>query len=383
MPEQIPLGQKEGPRLEFKAAAALRTPERIGREIVGMLNAHGGDVWIGLEEKDGVADKVGGVAEPDRAQRALLDHLIETIEPAPRDEITIEQVRDAEGNCVLRVRAKPVRRDGWPYAYRLRDGRYFGVRVADRLRTMSRHEIFANSNDTSAAEKRWRDGASDVAKRLDEARSSSRPMLWLCLRPLGSMNLTLGPALDGLFWDPVKTNNRPNGWTFVDQRARPQKKGSRIIHGDPNGRYTEVHRGGLILFSAPLDFLFWKGPERLIWPYIMIEFAVSIFKLASRLYAETPLEDDRVATQMSLLSARGWHLKAGSARSVRWQFDEPSTLQENEATTELRMQQRDHIVTAPDGCAYPLIQDIYEEFGLERDDLPPEFDPVTGLELAA
>lgn len=38
---------------------ALRKPEIIAREIVGMLNAEGGEVWIGIgDDSDGVGSEL-------------------------------------------------------------------------------------------------------------------------------------------------------------------------------------------------------------------------------------------------------------------------------------------------------------------------------------
>ena len=45
------LGKAESDRLEFKEAEALRRPANIGREVVGFLNADGGEIWIGVKEE--------------------------------------------------------------------------------------------------------------------------------------------------------------------------------------------------------------------------------------------------------------------------------------------------------------------------------------------
>ena len=53
--KRIPLGRHETSTLEFTQKDSLSHPESIGREIVGMLNSGGGEVWIGIKEQDGTA----------------------------------------------------------------------------------------------------------------------------------------------------------------------------------------------------------------------------------------------------------------------------------------------------------------------------------------
>lgn len=383
-PIAIPLGRREGPTLEFKAAAALRAPEKIGREVVGFLNASGGDVWIGVSEQDGVAATVEPIEDPGLARRALLDHLIATIEPAPVDEIQVEPVTDRGGACVLRIHVeKPHRRDR-PYSYRVRDLRYFGVRVADRLRTMSSDEIFARSDLDEGAKQRWTEATAAVRKRLTAAEEAKQPVVWLCLHPVEPLRLTFDAGTQLLFTDPVATDNRPSGWTFVNRRANHRRYESRVVHGEPGGPCTQVSSTGEILFTAPLHLLYWKGERQLIWPYILMELTVSVFRLARALYGavEEP-GDDRVAAQLALVSARGWKLKSGSVRSLQWELEQASRLESSTAVSELRDPRLPQIVSTPDLCARPLLEDIYQEFGLEREDLPSEFDPIRGLELGS
>lgn len=78
----IPLGQKEGPRLELKGADVLKDPEKIAREIVAMLNAEGGEVWVGLREEGNRAVAVEEIADPEGEQRRLLDFLGDVVEPS-------------------------------------------------------------------------------------------------------------------------------------------------------------------------------------------------------------------------------------------------------------------------------------------------------------
>ncbi|MEW6269805.1 MAG: ATP-binding protein [Thermodesulfobacteriota bacterium] len=381
MSERIPLGEKEGFQREFKSADALRRPDTIGREIVGMLNAGGGEIWIGMTEENGVAVGIEDVPEADRAARVLLDHLVETIEPSlQQNHVRVEPVPAGSGRTILHVRVGRAREDGPPYAYRTRGGRYFGIRVADRLRTMAWSEIFTNGRERGTASERWLAATDDVTKQLDKALEQPEPRYWLYLKPVATMELEFAKDVEDLFRYPEKTNNRSNGWSFVDPHLHVARSRQQIVHGAPDGRRTVVRRNGSILFTAPLAFLHWKGEPDLIWPYTLIEFAVSIFRLASNLYArQSDVDDDRIATRLALISARGWKLKGGSVRSVRWSFGDARAVENDDAISELSELRLHRLLEAPDGCAYPLIHDIYEEFGLGPDDIPSELDPDTGL----
>src|SRR3954451_2279431 len=137
---KIPLGKSEDVHLEFKAAEALKDPEKIAREVVAMLNADGGEVWVGLREEDGVAVAVEEIPEPELSRQSLRDFLVSTVEPSPSPgEIEIDPIPSPKGS-ILRLRARPDA-SRKPYALLRRSGRAFWMRVADRLRVMDREEI--------------------------------------------------------------------------------------------------------------------------------------------------------------------------------------------------------------------------------------------------
>jgi len=381
MADVIPLGQRESHVLEFKSAESLRKPETLGREIVGMLNANGGHLWIGIAEQGGVATRIEDIANPDQAVRALHDHLIETIAPSLRHaDVRIEPRVDGSGATILLVKVADRGKQRPPYAYRTRHGWYFGIRVADRLRAMTWQEIFSDRDHAAEADSdRWLAATRDVTKRLDQALNSGESCYWLYLKPAANLELRFHAEVEDLFAYPEKTNNRPTGWSFVDRHLKVQRRRGVIEHGDQNGRCTTVNVDGSILFTAPLEFLQWKGGPRLIWPYILIELAVSIFRLAAHLYAGRPSGDDRIATQLGLISARGWMLKPGSPGNTRWLFEDAAVLNDDDAISALTEVRLGRLLESPEVCVHPLIEDIYAAFGFGPDDVPSEFDPERGL----
>lgn len=378
----IPLGRAEDLLLEFKAADSLRDPQGIAREVVGMLNAAGGEVWVGLRENDGTAVAIDPIDDVERAERSLWDHLIGTIEPRLGEEVAIEAVPVEDGSqSVLRIRVsnEPGRR---VYSYTRKGARYFGRRVGARLRMLSYDEIFGSSiqrsdDQIATIEKKWDAELEGMLK----AKSST---LWLRLQPLGEVELDFPSHREvaPYFMETERTGNRLTGWTFVDPHQRPIPRSGRVVHGVPDGRQTIVSRNGVITFTVPIEFLHWKGPERSLWPYALIEFPVSIWRLAAAFYRTARVaQAGPVFARMALLSVKGWRLKAGSAGTVAWQFDE-----------KVREYTEDDVIAAkhvadwadatsdnPDRCAYPLIRSVYEAFGFYEADIPREFDREKGL----
>jgi hypothetical protein len=83
MQEAAPIGACEDHRTEFKRQDALRKLEPISHAVVSMLNAAGGNVWIGVIEQDERWVGVEPIADAENEARRLQDHLIATIEPSP------------------------------------------------------------------------------------------------------------------------------------------------------------------------------------------------------------------------------------------------------------------------------------------------------------
>ena len=107
MAEKIPLGKKENLHQEFKGREALKRPDVIAREVVAMLNAQGGVVWVGLRAECDRAVQVEPVLRAERERRRLRDYLVDTIEPSPAgDEVAVDVVAADRGE-ILHIEARP------------------------------------------------------------------------------------------------------------------------------------------------------------------------------------------------------------------------------------------------------------------------------------
>ncbi|MGH7341693.1 MAG: AlbA family DNA-binding domain-containing protein, partial [Candidatus Rokuibacteriota bacterium] len=141
------LGKREDLHREFKSARSLAEPETIAREVVGMLNAEGGRIWIGIEDdKEGAAAAVEPVADAEREKGRLLDYLVETLDPTPTSaEVTIDVRslgKDDRGLLEIRVQPPPKDSPRLPVAFLKRGGRHYLRRIDARNHPMSRDEIF-------------------------------------------------------------------------------------------------------------------------------------------------------------------------------------------------------------------------------------------------
>jgi hypothetical protein len=403
MPEKIPLGQMESERLELKGRDALKEPEKIAREVVAFLNAEGGEIWIGLAEgENGTAEKVEPIEDPNQARIRLRDSLVDTIEPRLSAEVRIEVVVEGEG-AVLLISTIP-EEGKKPYALLRKGGREFLIRVADRMRPMTREEIFARN----APSEDELDGlVQSLRQELEEERRSasqgSRGFYWFRLKPAKDLELDLD-RLEGsnLLIDPSLTGNRRVGRNFVAAftvghlrpvRQRHQKRVCLEV-GKHEIFWLRIYRDGSLAFTAPLASFHagvQPGAEKPLWPEALAEYPVSLLRLAGALYGEESLwEGDKlpspqleVGAHLAIFGLGGWSLRPGTPRLPLWfQFlrEEPKIYQEEDFILERPLIfKAKEIRDEPDRCGYRLVRRFYEEaFLFSEDDLPDYFDCKTG-----
>jgi len=90
---EAPIGQREDQRTEFKRAEALRRLEPISHAVVSMLNASGGNVWIGVIEQDERWQGVEPIENADReAPSSVEPSRHDCLERDEKDELAKEGV---------------------------------------------------------------------------------------------------------------------------------------------------------------------------------------------------------------------------------------------------------------------------------------------------
>ncbi|GAC1340144.1 MAG: hypothetical protein NVS2B6_17350 [Thermoleophilaceae bacterium] len=385
---QWPLGNREDLYTEFKRVDALRDPANVAREVVGFLNAEGGQVWIGFGETDGVADLVEPVSEPDRQRDRLRDALVDLIEPAPmigrEVEINFVPFPADPSRGVLVVDVKKGQRG--PYALLRQTARAFLQRTGSRLRPLTREELwlaFTRAPKLEGQEaERVRDLEADMVKW-----SATFAGLKVAVRPVGDMELRLdSESLSPLLQDARKTDNRPLGWNFTSRYSelKPLQQGYRFGEKD-SVQWLEIRGSGEIEFSAGLERLLWKGDSRSIWPFALLEMPTSVLRLARTLYTEfanTPRSPDaRIVLGLGIFGIRDWTLAPYSPNSIGYQFphSKPSAFDEaddffGEPVVELWKE----LEASPDKSAYKLIRQVYRAFHYEEKAIPAEYNRATG-----
>jgi hypothetical protein len=376
--ENIPLGEKESLRQEFKGREALKRPEVIAREVVAMLNAQGGVVWVGLRDDDHRAVEVEPISGAERERRLLRDYLVDTIEPSPEgDEVAVEVVAADRGE-ILRIEAHP-KPDRLPYAHLKKSGRWFVVRISNRTRPMTREEIFGSPQADTAR------GTAilEILKERKRIQEAAGERLWLALKPVPAVELDLQDRrLKTLLLDPALSDNRRSGWNFSTFREEPCLRQGRLVTADEQGpRTVEIRRDGFLSFSVLLEGLWWKGDVSEIWPPILWEYPISALRLAGKVYSDHLGSDAWIVADLSLIGVKGWKLRWGSPRSGTINFFQrpKEFLEAHDFLLEkpLVFSGRD-LVQEPDRCGARLLGRIYEAFGYGREAFPPEFDQETG-----
>jgi hypothetical protein len=382
MSRLVPLGEAEGQRLEFKGKDALKHLPNVSREVVAMLNSGGGEIWVGLTEDRGHAVQVEPIEHPEREINRLRDHLSDAIEPSPISrEIEVEQIPCNGDGTVLKLSVRPSK-TRTPYALREGTARHFLKRVSDRMRTMTREEIIPRQSGTDSV----RDLA--VAK-LKSARERRRvqEIFWLRIQPVNANGLKFEKSFQEYFRDHQRTGNRYAGWNFIDPYRKfhpPTADG--IVFGQGNGICVRILHDGAIEFSMPLVNLYWKSADgsrgadaNEIWPYCLLEYPTSVFRLAGTIYKEHGLNADIFLGDIALFGIRGWTLRPHSPKSFGYRFAKPKAAEFDEIVLDEPANfTREQIIDQPDRCAFRLVTQIYWKFGLWEEDMPVEFDQDTG-----
>jgi hypothetical protein len=380
MTERIPLGEKESLHQEFKSREALKKPETIAREVVAMLNAKGGTVWVGLRDEGDRAVAVEPVPDADRERRRLRDYLVDTIEPSPTGgEVAVDVVPAEGGGEILRVDVHP-QKERAPYAHLREGGRFFLVRVDDRTRPMAREEI---SKIFSRGANLQEGGVQQAEKKLLEDREkllkSGERVLWLGIQPASNLGLDLQETrLEEVLRDASLSGNRRAGYHFAWSDCRPELKADRLVSKRGDGAFVEIWLHGGLRFQVRLDAMYW--PERgEIWPPALLEYPIAAFRMAGAIFRDKLRSEDVVLGDLALVGAKGTSLRAGS-RCMNFYGITPTFFDDADDLVweqPLRFSSKE-VIEASDLCGARLVERVYQAFDWRRESMPPEFDWKTG-----
>ncbi len=380
MGSQVPLGRRESQILEFKSAEALRNPFSISREVVGMLNSKGGSTWIGIKEANGIAVEAEDIPQVEQKRQALLDHLMEVIEPRLRPEDLSVHTVKCEGKDVLVVRVEE-RRSAGPFALVKDGGRHFVVRIDHRNRPMTREEIFprdASSPSTTPA--------ASLIELRDRELARGRSGLWVGVLPVPALEVdTQSKELAALLVDPGLSGNRESGWNFrypAVLGTTPRFAKERCQIGGEGDRETTIWNDGRIEFWAPMIGLkHGLDSAREIYPLALLEYTVSIMRLAKAIFSKVAAPvPARILFDLALFETKGWHLPSYPPETYgyAYQHGKPAELEEGQfqASEPLQADWSD-FEESPDHAGFLLVRALYQAFGLPEERIPRKYDRAT------
>ena len=373
-----PIGACEDQHNEFKRAEALRKLEPISHAVTSMLNASGGNVWIGVIEQDERWTGVEAIASVEIEARRVEDHLMAAIEPSPQgDEVRVEPVEVAAGQSILVVRIKGGKRG--PYAQLKGGGRHFALRVGGRSRPMTHSELveaFARRADASdslreRSEQAWAD-------ETWEAQKQGLRELWVRIAfdpPLGlPADRVTRDRLTEWLRDPLLTGNRSMGWNFTSPYeafsplSRRRKRGFKA-GGPSEATWLEIFDDE-VTFRAPLGRLE-HGSSGEIYPYALVEFPVSVVRLAGVLYREfSSGSQGRVLIDTGLIGASGLRLRPGSPGSLSYEIHAAPLIEDDSIRTEPHQDDLASLLESPDALAWRALTALYFALGLMPDRMP-------------
>jgi len=383
----LPIGRREDLHTEFKGAEALVNPSSIAREVVGFLNAEGGDVWIGVGERDGVAVRAEPIPKPGEEIPRLQDVLVDRIEPSPsvgRDlRIEAEPFPEDPVKAVLRIQVERGRER--PYAFLDQGARRYVRRTGSRLLPMTREELArefrfpVERKDELASVEGW--VADKVARGSDDFAG-----LRVAIHPVPDLHGEwTKDDLEPLLRSPLPTGNRRHGWTFVDPRSdlmvfHEGKESGFQLGGGGSVQRTRILTSGAVEFAARIERLHWGGPDDRLWPYALLELPTSVIRLARTLWQRARPPPSHGVLGLALLGIRGQTLKPHSPLSMGHMIAAARPYEQADDFVANPV----HATWAelegfPDRCAQRLTRQVYAAFGYEESEMPREFDPQKGL----
>jgi hypothetical protein len=380
---EIPLGKLEDQHLEFKSAAVLEQPEKIAREVVAMLNADGGEVWIGVREKDGRAMEIEPIPDAESARSRLVDFLIDTLNPSPKgDELSIEVVplgsdqHAAEKLLRIKLTSTPARK---PFGVVRGTSWTFPRRVGARLIPMTREELREAMSTGASALEELEDGRRRLLAWRDEERQTGLKGLWLGLLTVPDLPLDPQAELfEKLATDPTESGNRRSGSTFVFAGYRAAVTADHVywgdVHHDEPGleRFelrVRVYDDGRANFFSSYGGLTGGLARRndKIQHTALLELPTSALRVMSRVYGNLGTGHFRLLADLALFELNvETFVPIPEPQRIDVLSDKPLEFTQQE------------IVEEPDRCAFRLVRRIYQAFGRREDQMPGGFDRDSG-----
>lgn len=379
MSVEIPIGRREGTQLEFKSLAALKNPSSIAREVVSMLNADGGAVWIGLVEHDGIATREENVPDAHNARIALLNSLLDRIVPEPRDEdIRVEVVPGVSVENVLRITVTP---NPAKQPYALRDnGLTFLTRVDHRVRPMTREEIIGPRG-------RSQQEPDERAARLLAAREKILALredrYWIGVQPSTALEFdTDDPVLAQFLIEPSLAGNRRSGWTYGGQGLTVERatEGAWFV-GELQHRRLSLTHDGMLELTMPLNWLaVGLMPQHGdLHPLALLEYPISVMRLMKRVHERSRRKATRFLIDLVLTAKNDWAIPPYAPGTYGYALAghrKPRKVEDFIPDSPWSVTARE-LDENPDRVGYRIVRELYASLGLQAENVPTAYDVKT------
>lgn len=380
---KVPIGEREGQRLELKGREALADPKKLGAEVVAFLNTEGGDLYIGVREEDERAVAIEGIENAGAEVGKLTDSLQSSIEPKPGpDEIAVTSGTHDEEGAVIRVRVRPGKHR--PYALTGGKGsRRFYVRIGSRNRPMTREELAAAFSGAVERESPVERARRKLVAERDELQRTAKEWFWIAIQPVRDIGLDVQePAFKEYLTDPDAIG-LPRGIATFHVPFEPElRQGELVAWAIPFAeevKKTVVRKDGGIRFRSVIHHLYRHArgsSPGLINPEVLTGVPLSLFRLAAAILEHKLEESDELVVDIALL---GIGREEARLMPGRWQrpgpgrqvgvFDDGEDLILIDPVT-LTFGE---IVETPERCVFRLLRPVYEGFGLREDAIPISF----------
>ncbi len=383
------IGKAEGPLLEFKAADVLAEPREVARHVVAMLNASNGldvgEIWIGLEDQPSRPADLHGVPSASIEKDRLRNRLLDNVEPTPsNDELRIDVLAVDERVSLLRI---SVVAQEWrkPFAVVSKGKREYAIRQQDTTRTIDYEklrELFRANRPEDDAER----SARSFVRNWTES-TKRHAQLGGCVNVAFAPREKLGTPLTAgerlaLLTEPLVSGNRPQGHTFLARAAD-------VVHSaDTSQAHTgmgsfgviRIEDSGRIRASVRLQDLLDPKSLRPGFPQAIHTLALCEYVTSLARLAKACERDERLSWYgaVSVLRPSGWILPPGDPLERDLWLQERrynATSGADDHIVEPLLFGRGEVAKNPDGCAWRMLAQLFEHFGLGERHLPREFDP--------
>ena len=388
--------QEENQWIEFKRKDYHRDPNdpekhkrEICKDVTAMANAEGGYIFIGVQEKDKIAQGFFTVDNPDKLVESINSVCLESIEPRIQNlEVQTRSLKWNGRNITLVIIHIPPS-DSRPHSFVWKNFTHFVKRYGDHIREYPMSELVEafrrtqqnrrspiSAEENALEQKEVKDLLHLMKLRFEET-ISNEPYYRILAAPT-TLNPDAVPTqeqeIQAILRNPQNVRRTGFGFRGVKTITSPPEGIMGIDVWDPKdvGNYEVVIlRNGFLELRSPLSsthFQHFKiesgvsAGSKWLYPYAVCELPVTFMNLVKAIYLAAGI-DYRIIVQQEYRNLNGFLLVGTHPTSPL--FGRVEEFQN--VYTQSDAIGRQHTIKSeftPDWVAYDLVKEIYAFFGL-------------------